>query len=122
METEKPVDPEVEKIRSELVAAIGKFRFTPKEIPQESRKKILTFLAAGGSPRKLAAATGIHSSNFYLWKSESKPKPKLQEIKVIPEPKVFTPIKVSFSDAKRQFSIDGLKFEDIRQLLKERLL
>ena len=120
MNTEKPVDPEIEKIRSELVAAIGKFRFTPKEIPQESRKKILTFLAAGGSPRKLSAATGIHSSNFYLWKSESKP--KLQEIKVIPEPKALTPIKVSFSDTKRQLSIEGLKFEDIRQLLKERLL
>jgi len=120
MDTVESLDPEIEKIRSELIAAIGKFRFKPKEIPQESRKKILTFLAAGGSPRKLAAATGIHSSNFYLWKSESKP--KLQELKVIPEPKVFIPIKVSLSDTKRQFSIDGLKFEDIRQLLKERLL
>ena len=93
MDIEKPVDPEIEKIRSELVAAIGKFRFTPNEIPMESRKKNLIFLAAGGSPRKLAAATGIHSRNFYLWKSESKPKPRLQEIKVVPEPKAFTPIK-----------------------------
>jgi hypothetical protein len=60
MNTNNPFDPEIEKIRSELVSAIGKFRFTPKEIPQESRKKIFTFLAAGGSPRKLATATGIH--------------------------------------------------------------
>ena len=121
MNIEVPLDPEIEKICSELVVAVGKFPFTPKEVPQEFRKKILTYLAGGGSSRKLSAAIGINSSNFYLWKSESKPS-KLQEIKVIPDPKALTPIIIAFSDAKRHFSIEGLKFEDIRLLLKERLL
>jgi transposase-like protein len=121
MNNEEIVDPEIEKIRSTLVEAIGKFPFAPREIPPEFRKKILAFISGGGSSRNLSAAIGINASNFSLWKTELRP--KLQEVKVIPEPpKAAAPLKITFSDSKKQFSIEGLKFDEIRCLLRERLL
>ena len=120
MNTEE-VDPEIEKIRSELVRAVGRFPFAPKEVPDAFRKRIVLFLGSGGSARKLSEAISINASNFSLWKSELR-KPRLQEVRIAPEPKMAVPLKISYSDSKKQFSIEGLKFEEVRSLLKERLL
>jgi transposase-like protein len=120
MSGESKFNPKIETIRLELAKAVGEYPLPPRKIPIEFRRRILELWAEGIPVQEISRAIGINSSNFYLWKKEIQDSGRLEEVAIASESARPSP-KITFTDAKKHLTIEGLSFQEILALLKERV-
>lgn len=106
----------IEGLRAELITAVGKLPIQPREVPLEFRRKVLALMAGGASAREISKAIEINESNFYQWRKDTSDSGKLEEVRVTQH---FP--KITISDPKIQFFIEGLTFDEIIFILRERI-